>query len=223
VKKTYWFLFIFISMIFQSCFEVIEQLQIKNDGSGNFQLTFNLSKSKTKLNSISKLQTINGHPVPSRQNINEKLQEIESAAAKTPGISNVKTTVDFDNYIAVLSCSFISIAQLNKAIKNVKVKEKATGAALEDNYAYDGNTKIFQRKNNVPLKEKYLSMSKADKEVFSNAGYTTIYKFESGVGSISNKEAKLSATKKAVMLNLQALDIVTEKKSIENKINITNQ
>jgi hypothetical protein len=25
------------------------------------------------------------------------------------------------------------------------------------------------------------------------------------------------------MLNLQALDIVTEKKSIENKINITNQ
>ena len=219
----YWLLLIFISMIFQSCFEIIEQLQIKNDGSGNFQLTFNLSKSKTKLNSISKLQMINGHPVPTRQNIHDKLQEIETATAKVPGISNVKTTVDFDNYIAVISCSFKNITQLNKAIKNVKIKEKATGAALEDNYMYDEKTKIFQRKNNVPLKETYSSMSKADKEIFSNAGYTTIYKFESDINSISNKDAKLSASKKAVMLNLQALDIVTQKKSIENNININKQ
>lgn len=209
-------------MLFQSCFEIIEQVQLKNDGTGNFQLTLNLSKSKTKLNSIMKLETINGHPVPTQQSISKKIKEIENIVKNTQGITNVNTTINFENYITVLSCNFINIAQLNKAIKNVKVNEKATGAALDDNYAYDTRTKIFQRKNNVPLKEKYASMSKADKEIFSNAGFTTIYKFESTVVGTTNKDAKLSASKKAVMVHQQALDIITQKKSIENNINITN-
>ena len=209
-------------MLFQSCFEIIEQVQLKNDGTGNFQLTLNLSKSKTKLNSIMKLETINGHPVPTQQSISKKIKEIENIVKNTQGITNVNTTINFENYITVLSCNFINIAQLNKAIKNVKVNEKATGAALDDNYAYDTKTKIFQRKNNVPLKEKYSSMSKADKEIFSNAGFTTIYKFESTVVGTTNKDAKLSASKKAVMVHQQALDIITQKKSIENNINITN-
>lgn len=209
-------------MFFQSCFEIIEQVELNNDGTGNFQLTLNLSKSKTKLNSIMKLETINGHPVPTRQSITDKVKAIENIVKKTPGISNIKTTINFENYITVLSCNFINIAQLNTAIKNVKIKEKATGSALDDNYAYDSKTKIFQRKNNVPLKEKYSSMSKADKEIFSNAGFTTIYKFESTVAGTTNKDAKLSASKKAVMLHQQALDIITQKKSIENNINITN-
>ena len=222
MKKIFLVLFIFISMLFQSCFEIIEQVQLKNDGTGNFQLTLNLSKSKTKLNSIMKLETINGHPVPTQQSISKKIKEIENIVKNTQGITNVNTTINFENYITVLSCNFINIAQLNKAIKNVKVNEKATGAALDDNYAYDTKTKIFQRKNNVPLKEKYSSMSKADKEIFSNAGFTTIYKFESTVVGTTNKDAKLSASKKAVMVHQQALDIITQKKSIENNINITN-
>jgi hypothetical protein len=37
----------------------------------------------------------------------------------------------------------------------------------------------------------------------------------------SNKETKISPSKKALMLKLNALDIITEKRSIENKITLT--
>ena len=92
---------------------------------------------------------------------------------------------------------------------------------LDDDYSYDADAKIFQRKNKVDLKGLYAKMSNADKEVFSNANYTCIYKFETDVIATSNKDSKISASKKAVMLKESALDILTEKKSIENKINIT--
>ena len=64
-------------------------------------------------------------------------------------------------------------------------------------------------------------MSNADKEIFATANYTGIFKFESDVATTANIESKTSANKKAVMLKLNVLDIITNKKSIENKINLT--
>ena len=198
----------------------MEQLQLKNDGSGSFQLTFNLSQSKAKINSILKLQTVNGHPVPTKDAITARIKGLENTIAKTEGISNVKTSIDFENYIFVISYDFKNVAQLNKSIKNIKQKENLTGSMLDDNYAYDPKAKTFQRKNKVDLKGLYKTMSNPDKEVFSGANYTCIYKFESPITTTTNKDSKIAANKKAVMLRETALDILTEKKSIENKINI---
>ena len=61
------------------------------------------------------------------------------------------------------------------------------------------------------------------KEVFATANYTAIFKFESAVSAASNKETRIAPSKKAVMLKLNTLDVITEKKSIENKINLTNR
>ena len=169
------------------------------------------------------METINGHPVPTKETITKKVGEIRSVIEKTSGINNVQVSLDFDNYIGVVSFNFLNVLQLNKAIKAVKLKEKATGLALEDNFTYNATTKTFERKNRAALKDAYSSMSKADKEIFSTAGYTAIYKFESTIMAASNKDAKLSPGKKAVMLSQPVLAIITEKKSIENKINITNK
>jgi hypothetical protein len=40
------------------------------------------------------------------------------------------------------------------------------------------------------------------------------------VATASNKETKIASGKKAVMLKLNALDIITNKKTVENKINL---
>jgi hypothetical protein len=207
--------------MFQSCFEIIEQIFVKADGSGNFQLMVNLSKSKTKLNSIMKMKTVNGHDVPSKSEIENKIAAIEKAVSKTVGISNVKTNIDFDNYIATISCNFTKVNQLNTVIKNIHEKENIAGKAPEKTYNYDATTKSFTRLYPFSLKNEYNKMSNADKEIFSTANYTAIYKFEETVTTTSNKEAKVSPSKKAVMLKLNALDIITDKKSIENKITLT--
>ena len=215
-------LFLFVCLIsLTGCFEIVEQLFLKTDGSGDFQMVLNLSKSRTRLNSIMKMKTINGHDVPSKEDIRYRLSEIEKTVSKTAGISNVKTSIDFDNFIASINCSFKNVAALNNAVKNIYLKENAGKKAPEKIYEY--NAGVFQRWNKYSFKDDYSKLSNADKEVFATANYTAIFKFESAVSAASNKETRIAPSKKAVMLKLNTLDVITEKKSIENKINLTNR
>lgn len=208
-------------LLLQSCFEIIEQVFVKQDGTGNFQLVLNLSKSKTKINSIMKMKTVNGHDVPSKEQITQKVAGIESSIKKTGGISNVKTTIDFDNFIVTLNCSFASVKSLNNAVKNIADKEKSRKPGIEKNYEYDAATGTFSRLNKFSLKDEYQQLSNADREVFATAGYTGIFRFENNIAAASNKESKTAANKKAVMLKLNALDIITSKKTVENKITLS--
>jgi hypothetical protein len=210
-------------ILFQSCFEIIEQVFLKNDGSGNFQLVLNLSKSRTKLNSIIKMETINGHEVPSKADIKYKIADIERTVAKTPGLTNVKTTVDFDNFIATLSCNFTKVSQLNAAVKNVYDKQNGKPKGVEKTYDFDAATQTFTRYNKFSVKDEYKKLSNADKEIFATANFTSIYKFEANVATVSNKETQISPSKKATMLKQNALDLITEKKSVENKITLIKQ
>jgi len=215
-------LFLFVCLIsLTGCFEIVEQLFLKTDGSGDFQMVLNLSKSRTRLNSIMKMKTINGHDVPSKEDIRYRLSEIEKTVSKTAGISNVKTSIDFDNFIASINCNFKNVAALNNAVKNIYLKENAGKKAPEKIYEY--NAGVFQRWNKYSFKDDYSKLSNADKEVFATANYTAIFKFESAVSVASNKETRIAPSKKAVMLKLNTLDVITEKKSIENKINLTNR
>ena len=210
-----------ILITFQSCFEIIEQVFLKADGSGNFQLVLNMSKSKTRLNSIIKMKTINGHDVPSKEEIKNKIADIEKTLSKTAGISNVKTTVDFDNYIMGIACNFNKVTQINNAVKNIYLKESPKGKVSEKIYDYEPNGNVFTRLNLFSFKDEYKKLSNADKEIFTTANYTSIFKFENTVAAASNKDTKISPSKKALMLKLNALDIVSGKKSIENKITLT--
>lgn len=220
--RTISYLLLFTILItFQSCFEIIEQVFLKADGSGDFQLVLNMSKSKTRLNSIIKMKTINGHDVPSKEEIKSKLADIERTLSKSAGISNVKSTTDFDNYIISISCNFNKVTQINSAVKNIYVKENPKGTASERIFDYDPASSIFSRLNLFSFKDEYKKLSNADKEVFTTANYTSIYKFEKTVNTASNKETKISPSKKAVMLKLNALDIIAGKSSIENKITLT--
>jgi len=221
MRTTTYLLLLTILITFQSCFEIIEQVFLKADGSGDFQLVLNMSKSKTRLNSIIKMKNINGHDVPSKEEIKSKIADIEKTLGKTAGISNVRSTADFDNFIISISCNFNKVTQINNGVKNIYLKENPKGKASERVFEYDPTGNVFTRLNLFSFKDEYKKLSNADKEVFTTANYTSIFKFEKSVAAASNKETKISPSKKAVMLKLNALDIITEKRSIENKITLT--
>ena len=52
------YLLLLLPLFFNSCIEIIDDLTIRNDGSGKLKYTINLSASKLKLNSILALETI---------------------------------------------------------------------------------------------------------------------------------------------------------------------
>ena len=107
-------------------------------------------------------------------------------------------------------------------VKNVYAKENSKEKPPEKIYGYSAGSKTFNRHNLFSFKHEYTKLSNADKEIFATANYTAIFKFEAGVTAVSNKDTKIAPSKKATMLKLNALDIATEKKSIENKITLTN-
>ncbi len=212
--------FLLLTFLLQGCFEIVEKLDLHDNGSGSFQFIVNMSKSKTKINSIMKMKTINGRPVPSRQDITNKVADIKNTLAQCKGITNVTSQLDLENYIATVKCSFDKIENLNLAFRKVAAKQKSKANDIQDSYAYQPLAKMFTRFGNFSLKTEYDKMSNADKEIFNDANYTGIMRFDSEVKTTTNNNSKIASDKKAVMLSESVLDIITKKKSIENTITL---
>lgn len=218
MKKVYFIpLFCFV-FLFQSCFEVIEEVKMKDDGSGHFNFVINFSQSKTKINSILKMQKINGYTIPSKEEIINEAAKLEELAQNTTGISNVKTNIDLTNYIFVIDLDFQKISNLNAVFLKLKNSKKINPTIATDYFTF--SDKKFVRSQKVPIKALYDKLEKADKEVFQNAKYTSVYKFDSTIKSFSNKNAIASKSKKAIKLNGSVINVINGNEKIENTITL---
>ena len=217
-KKYIVFLLLFPACaLFSSCFQIIEEITVGEDGSGTAVLTANLSQSRSKLASVMLLDSINGHKVPSKQEIRKEMEAAVNTLRSIKGISKVSHTVDFDKYIMSIRFSFEKVANLNDITSLIfdKLKIKSTDNSA---YSYHPASKMFNRyyTYNPQANSEYGKLKQTDKEIFQNATYTSIYRFGRAVAKQSNDKAKVSASKQAVMLQCGVLDL------IEGKINISN-
>lgn len=205
-----------------SCFEVIEEIAMKNDGTGDVVLTINLSQSKTKVASVMLLDSVQGYKVPSKQKIQQELNEAVAYLKKSEGISNVKSTSDFNNYIATISFSFKDVSNINNITKNILAKQKIK-ATNTSSYTYNKATKIFSRKYQAvgTAKTAFNKLKAKDKAVFNGATYTSIYRFESAVTSSTNPASNVSKSKKAVMLKSSIMDLINGKINVSNSIQLS--
>lgn len=215
----YLFLFlIFLSLT--SCFDIIDKINLKADGSGEYAVILNASKSKTRLQSISKMETINGKKVPKKSEIENKVNQASSIFKSVPGISNVKTSLDFDNFIIKLSCNFKKIENINSGLEQLKTKNIIGKTVPTQLYKQNVAEKTFIRNKIGSYKNDYDKLSKADKEVFSDATYTSILQFENVIKSQTNNSYTVSPNKKAIKLNGNILDFILQKKQIQNTISL---
>lgn len=205
-----------------SCFEVVEEINSKADGSGEMITTLNLSQSKSKIASVMLLDSINGYKIPNKQELLHKLDEAVVTLKSVRGISAVRYTADFNNYIITLRFSFDNAASLNRISQIIfnKLKLNASGSSF---YSFDEKTKTFSRNYQyLPEAGKaFQKLKTEDRAVFKDATYTSIYRFADPVVRQSNKLAKLSASKKAVMLRTGMLNLVNGKVNITNHIQLS--
>lgn len=218
MKKVYFIPLLCFVFLFQSCFEVIEEVKMKDDGSGHFNFVINFSQSKTKINSILKMQKVNGYIIPSKEEIIKEASKIEELAQNTTGISNVKTNIDLTNYIFTIDLDFQKISNLNSVFLKLKNSKKINSAIATDYFTF--NDKKFVRSQKVPIKALYDKLEKADKEVFQTAKYTAVYKFDSTIKSFSNKNAVTSKSNKAIKLNGSVINVINGSEKIENTITL---
>lgn len=205
-------------LLLTSCFDILDKINVKADGSGEYSLILNASKSKTRLASISKMETINGKKVPKRSEIEAKINEAARIFKATPGISNVKTSMDFDNYIIKLSCNFKKIENINAGLQQLKAKNIVGKMVPVQLYSQSPEKKTFTRNKVSSFKSDYDKMRKADKEVFNDAKYTSVMQFENTIKTQTNNAYQLSPNKKAVKLEANILDFILQKKQLQNTI-----
>ncbi len=211
---------VFLLCTITSCFEVIEEVNLKNDGSGSMIFTLNMSKSKAKLASIMLLDSVNGFKVPSRKDIQKSLDEIVAELNKAEGITNVKETADYDNFIFSVSCNFKKIDNINSMTDDLWRKQKNKTAV--SSYLFDASKGYFKRhyQYDVEAKKQYNKLKSENKKVFDDASYTTIYRFDKEIVSQTNGSSKISKSKKAVMQRVSALDIINGKGNLANTIQL---
>jgi hypothetical protein len=218
MKKVYFIPLLCFVFLFQSCFEVIEEVKMKDDGSGHFNFVINFSQSKTKINSVLKMDKINGYDIPSKEEIKKEASRLEELAQNTTGISNVKTNIDLTNYIFVVDLDFQKISNLNAVFLKLKNSKKIDPTITTDYFTFAD--KKFIRSQKVPIKALYDKLKKTDKEIFENAKYTSVYKFDSTIKSFSNKNATPSKSKKAIKLNGSVINVINGSEKIENTITL---
>ncbi len=226
LKKYFLYPFILVCLLCcSSCFEILEEINMNSDGSGSMLVTFNMSKSKTKLASIMMLDSINGYKVPSEDDMNEALKDVISHLEKTEGISDIKKTKDFDNYIFTVSCQFKNVESINGIFTELIQKQNKNGktAFSTKNFSFEPATCTFQRhfKYDNSIKKSFFHLNKEDRKVFEDASLTTIYRFKNPIKSVSNPNAKIAPNKKAVMLRVDAMAFIMGEQNVANKIQLT--
>lgn len=211
------------SFLLTGCFDFIEDINMNSNGSGHIKATLNFSKSSTKVASLMKLKSINGITIPTKEKIKSEAEAMSRILKNTEGISQVQYSLDFNNYIATVSCSFETINALNNFSKAIGTYFKS---ALGNNNSYAFNTKtgVFTRSYTYSqsLNKEYVKISETDKKYFDDAYYTQIIRFDKKIKSQQHISAKISSTSKAVLLKLKATDLISGKASLANTITLNN-
>ncbi|MBC3845815.1 hypothetical protein H8K90_05460 [Winogradskyella echinorum] len=218
-------LLLFSLTLFTSCFEVLEEISLNADGSGKMLVTFNLSKSKSKIASIMLLDSVNGHKVPSKEDIGKALKEAKNHLKTINGITNINTTTDYDNYIFTISCDFTSIDNLDSVFKDLisKHNKKSKTNFSTSNFSFNSSINSFKRSFSYDnsIKRNFNKLNSEDRKIFEGANYTSIYRFKNDVKEVSNTNAKISPNKKAVFLKVDVMSLILGKKSISNTIKLS--
>ncbi len=218
-KEVVFILFFAGIFLLSGCFEIVEDITLRKNGSGTFFYTINLSQSKNRLDGILKLDSTNGYRVPRRKEIDENILKTKTTLEKSPGITNVVTSSDWLNYIFTVKFEFNSVNNLNLAVETVSTELASDHKRIPeaaDNFAFTG--KNFDRKSHYDAKAQSPKLTAQDKEILKDATYACIFRFEDLVATNSNKDAKISKSGKSVMLKLNMLQLATGQKSIVNKV-----
>jgi hypothetical protein len=218
----YIFLALFIVFTSVSCVDIIDDISFKNDGSGTFKYTVNLSSSKVKVNSILSLDTLNGKKVPHIPEIKEKIEFYKNLLEKKEGIENVKIDANFTDFILKFQCDFSSIYILQKAFREIAKEEFYKSSELRDK-EIETNWLQFEKNKlirTVPsISTEILSrIKKEDLESLKKANYISITRFEKTIEKVENPLSVINPNKLAVMLKTSPYSLIQNLKLLENTI-----
>ena len=209
--------FSFLSLLFTSCFEIKEEVKMNGDGSGLMNITLDLSQSKDNLKEYMNSGEVNGMALPGQKQMVAYLEQIEQVIESVEGMSNAKSSGDFEEFIFTFSGNFTDVKSMNKAV-NKLTKELSKGMiSVENNYSY-ANGQFKRTFGQVISPADYEKLPTMQRFVLESARIVSVYTFSKPIRKFSNANAQLSTNKKSVSFKSTLGDIAKGTKSVENTI-----
>ncbi len=203
-----------------SCFEITEEVTLRADGSGSVILTINMSESQQNLKNYMKVGEVEGQKIPSRAEMDAKLDAMYSRLQAMSGLSKVSLKRDFERFIFVISADFNNVKILNRAIVEVTelLNESPYPSIQATHFTYT-NGKL-SRKVKYPVRpDLYREASLSARYVMDTARMVSIFRMPRPVTKVTNEKARLSPSKTSIMLQASLAELVKGEVVLDNAIN----
>ena len=210
--------FSFITLFFTSCFEIVEEINMKSNGAGQMLVTVNMSESKEDLKGYMDSGEVNGLSLPNQKELNSYLIQIEQTIESVEGMSNAKAQADFNEFIFTFAADFTSVKSMNLAI-NKLTKELSRGMISIDNKYEYANGQFKRSFGQMVSPEEYEKLPMMQRFVLESARMVSIYTFSKPVRKVANQNVELSNDKKVVKFESTLGDIA--KGALQNETTIT--
>jgi hypothetical protein len=210
-------LFLISLLSLTSCIELLDDITINSDGSGTFKYSINLSSSKSKVNSIIALDSIDGRKVPGISEIQQKILDFKTNLSKQPGIKNVVVEYNFTDYIFKMNCEFDNVKNLQIGLQKAFEITSGQVTSNQNDWLIWSNNKL---ERNIPTitVERFKSSKWLDTQLLSSGTYTSISRFDKEIESFTNIISKVSKTKKAIMTQVKTDELFNNTQLLKNKI-----
>lgn len=205
-----------------SCFHIVEELTVKNDGSGNYKLTFDMSEMKSMMDmmkgmvpdSLKNEETAEAPSANQMTDMGEQLTSVTTLIQSLGGISNISEMNDTAAFMFSYSFDFVNQEALNRALKMI-AKEKYQSKADE---TFKFSKKKFERLSvgniGAELKKQLSEGESEDEEgqldmmkmFFAEMTYKQVYRFEKPIKSSSNKLSEMGDGNQSVSITLKPFD-----------------
>ncbi len=167
------------------------------------------------------MDTIDGKKVPSRQELKTKMQEYISMLNSKEGISYAEGSLNTENWIIKLDLNFASLAHLKAGLIDLSkdINQHETSEEVNQlKLSYVNG--VYQRELGAFIPEKWKKEVKSDEDFsrLKEGKCIFIQRFDQEVSEVSSTNARISKSKKAVMLQLSPLEIVNNPQKIDYSI-----
>lgn len=216
MKRIRYIVLLVLTLTQVSCFELVEQINLNNDGSGTFKYTLNFSQSTSHIKSLLLMDEVEGYKVPTLNTIKSKFQKLGQKTTTVKGINDVKTESNFNDFIFTYSCHFDQIENLNSVIDTLSKTSKTSPTT--NYFSYTKKEMVFTRLGDDLLKSHYDKLPEKQKAIFNGATYTGVYKFEGEIVKQTHSKALVSANKKAILHRTDVIHLIRNGKIINKKV-----
>jgi len=218
MKKLWLFTLLCMSLSLTSCFELLEQINVNADGTGEMTITLNMHESKDKLQKFMELENgMAGYKPPERKEMDAFFSKVVETVSAVEGIKDVKSDIFYEDFIFSISASFDDVESMNEAVNSFTTGMSRGMISFENDYIYEDG--IFKRTFVSPVApDQYDKIPMMQRLILESARIVNVYRFEKAVTDMSSTSAELSHDAKEARFESNLSDIVKGVKSPANEI-----